>query len=352
MFDRVKQWVMHIVEMLKALLARLRARFGVVDHAIRTVGRYNDKEGNVFAAGLTYRTVLALVPIMMVAFAAAGFVLASRPDLIQTMKDAIIDAVPGELGTQLNKIMDSAIASRTTLGIVGLVAAAYTGIGWMTALRGALTQMWGGKVERNAVLSKVFDLGSFVLLGLTFLATIGISVLGGGTVLREVLSWLGLSDQGWVPGTLRIVAFVVSIAASTLLFSFILSRIPLVDLPFRRALTAGLATALIFEVVKQLAGIYFKSVIGSPAGVAFGPLLGLMVLAYLAARIILYASAWCATATVNEEFQVVEEPEPLPPVYLSPVYEAHPVPSPKTMLASVGVGALVGYLASGWRHKP
>ncbi|NMO01033.1 inner membrane protein YhjD [Gordonia sp. TBRC 11910] len=347
--DRVKQWVMHLVEVCKALLARVRARFGLIDHGMKTQERYTVEQGNVFAASLTYRTVLALVPVIMVAFAIGGYVLASRPDVIASMQQSIVNSVPGDLGTQLNKIMTSAIESRATVGVIGLLAAAFTGIGWMTALRGALTQMWGGQPERNAVLSKVFDLGMFLLLGLAFLVTVAISALGDGRLLRPILSWVGLSGEGWVPYVVKIIAYVVSISASTVLFTVVLSKIPLVDLPFRRALIPGLVVAVVFEVVKAGAGIYFSSVTSSPAGVAFGPILGLMVISYLAARILLYASAWCATAAANEELQIPDQADATPPpVRLSPVYDVHPMPDPKTVLAGVGVGAIVGYL---WRAR-
>ena len=39
--------------------------------------------------------------------------------------------------------MDSAIDSRTTVGVIGLATAAWAGLGWMANLREALSQMWG-----------------------------------------------------------------------------------------------------------------------------------------------------------------------------------------------------------------
>ena len=49
----------------------------------------------------------------------------------------------GDLGQQLVKLMDSAIESRTSVGIIGLATAAWAGLGWMANLREALSQMWG-----------------------------------------------------------------------------------------------------------------------------------------------------------------------------------------------------------------
>lgn len=332
---------------IKEFITGLRERHGWLDHLINTVLRYNDQQGNTFAAGLTFRSVLALVPVIMVAFATAGFVLASQPQLLSSLQSAILRSAPGEMGKQLSDIIDSAIESRTTVGVVGLLGAAFTGLGWMSALRMAMTQMWGGKVERNAVLSKLSDLGIFVLLGIAFAATAVISAAAGGGVLSHVLSWFHLSDEGWAPYVIQVVSIVVSLAVSTLLFAFVLSKIPLVDLPYRRAIAAGLTTAVVFEILKAVGGIYFRSVVSSPAGVAFGPILGLMVLAYLASRIILYATAWCATATVNTEFQIGDHEDcPRQPVTLEPVYEVSAVPSPKALVGAAGVGAVLGYLTA------
>lgn len=36
------------------VLDRLRARFGWLDHVVRAFTRFNDRNGSLFAAGLTY----------------------------------------------------------------------------------------------------------------------------------------------------------------------------------------------------------------------------------------------------------------------------------------------------------
>ena len=78
----------------------------------------------------------------MVGFAAGGFVLARRPDLLDEIETQIRSTVSGDLGEQLINLMDAAIASRTSVGIIGLATAAWAGLGWMANLREALSQMW------------------------------------------------------------------------------------------------------------------------------------------------------------------------------------------------------------------
>ena len=114
------------------------------DHVMRAQERYNDSKGDFYAAGITYFTIFALFPLLMVGFAAGGFVLASRPDLLDADRGRRSRrSVSGDLGHQLVQLMDSAIDSRTSVGIIGLATAAWAGLGWMANLREALSQMWG-----------------------------------------------------------------------------------------------------------------------------------------------------------------------------------------------------------------
>jgi membrane protein len=56
--------------------------------------------------------------------------------------------------------------------------------------------------------------------------------------------------------------------------------------------------------------VYLKSVLTGPAGATFGPVLGLMVFAYITARLILFATAWAATSADNLAAAPVGPPDP------------------------------------------
>src|ERR1700760_1145119 len=96
-------------------LDRLRARYAWFDHVMRAQQRYQDCKGDFYAAGITYFTIFALFPLLMVGFAAGGFVLANRPELLDSVEQSIKSSVSGDLGKQLIDLMDSAIASRTSV---------------------------------------------------------------------------------------------------------------------------------------------------------------------------------------------------------------------------------------------
>ena len=86
---------------------------------------------------------------------------------------------------------------------------------------------------------------------------------------------------------------------SWLLFTWMIARLPRESVSFRSSVRAGLIAAVAFEIFKLVASVYLKSVVTGPAGATFGPVLGLMVFAYITARLILFSTAWAATTPEN-----------------------------------------------------
>ena len=75
----------------------MRARYGWLDHAWRANDRFDESKGNFFAAGLTYYTIFALFPLLMVGFSVCGFLLSRRPELLASIDNKVESAVPGAL---------------------------------------------------------------------------------------------------------------------------------------------------------------------------------------------------------------------------------------------------------------
>ena len=273
--------------MMRAL-ERLRRRYPWLDHAVRAQQRYDQSQGDFYAAGITYFTVFAMFPVLMVGFAVVGFVLASRPDQLAEIDSWVKAAVPGEFGEQIISLMDAAIASRTSVGVIGLATALYVGLLWMQRLRAALSQMWGQRFPPPGFLNtKVSDVLALVAAFLASLLTIGFGVLAT-SALR-------------LAGSVRLGSLVVSILVAWLLFTVMIARLPHDPVPLRRCAGAGLLAAIGFEGFKQVGSIYLQAVLHSPAGAVFGPVLGLMVFAYMTARLVLFATAWAAEGGAETE---------------------------------------------------
>jgi len=261
-------------------LERLRSRYPWLDHVIRAQQRYNTAQGDIYAAGITYLTIFALFPILMVGFAVVGFVLASRPDLLAELDSQVKAAVSGELAPQLLSLMDAAIKSRTSVGLIGLGVALWAGLSWMSNLRSALSYMWGQPHTKMPFLrTKAADLAALLWAFIASLATIGL------TALPSVLS---------LKGPLRAVSLLISLLVSWLLFSWVIARLPRQPVSLRSATRAGLLAAVGFEIFKQLGSVYLEKVLHGPAGAVFGPVLGLMVFAYITTRLVLFSTTWAA----------------------------------------------------------
>ncbi len=79
---------------VRAIVARLRSRHEWLDHLARASARYHERHGNHFAAAVTFFTVLAAVPLLMIAFAAAGYVLFFSKSLLAELEAALAAALP------------------------------------------------------------------------------------------------------------------------------------------------------------------------------------------------------------------------------------------------------------------
>ena len=181
---------------------QLRDRHGWLDHLVRAGARYSKRHGNDYAAAVTYFSVLSLVPITMVAFAAAGFALRARPGAVDRLKDEITGAWPGALGDTLNSVINQAISSAATVGFFGLLVALYSGIGWMTNLRTALSEQWGQVPTPPPIVKRVlFDLAALLGLGLALAVTFAVTGLLSGFA-GTVLTFLGLAQRPGAEGLL------------------------------------------------------------------------------------------------------------------------------------------------------
>jgi membrane protein len=218
--------------------------------------------------------------------------------------------VSGDLGHQLVELIEAAINSRTSVGIIGLAAALWAGLGWMANLRKALTAMWEQRGEPGGLVrTKFSDLWALLSAFGALVVTVGLTVVSSSGLMRTVLGWLGLQDVPGVGVLLQIASVLASLLISWLLFTWMIARLPRVSLSLRSAARAGLMVAIGFEAFKQLGSVYLRIIMRSPAGATFGPVLGLLVFAYITARLVLFATAWAATSRENLAVAPVSPPE-------------------------------------------
>ncbi|MDT7711877.1 MAG: rane protein [Pseudonocardiales bacterium] len=314
---------------MRGIFERCRLRYPWLDHLVRAGQSYTAHHGDHYAAAITFFSVLSLVPMLMIAFATAGFVLADNPELLRRLQDQIQAAAPAGLGGTLNGVIEGAIASRRGVGIAGLLGALYSGLGWMSNLRDALTAQWRSTSGEQPpepegfLRTKVFDLLALLGLGVALVTSFALTGIGTGFA-AAVLDVIGL---GQIPGA-RLVLTGLAVAASVtgmwLVFLWVIARLPRQPVPLRRAMRAAWFGAIGFEILKQAFAIYLDSVTGSPTGQLFGPVIGLMVFAYFVSRFLLFLTAWAAVTQQPASAEAQPASPEVPPQRSSSPVEIRP----------------------------
>ncbi|BDH44178.1 inner membrane protein YhjD [Salmonella enterica subsp. enterica serovar Choleraesuis] len=286
----------------------------IIAHLLRATERFNDRLGNQFGAAITYFSFLSLIPIMMVSFAAAGFILASHPTLLQDIFNKILDNVSDPtLASTLKNTINTAVQQRTTVGLVGLLIALYSGLNWMGNLREAVRAQSRDVWERTPQdkekiwIKYLRDFVSLIGLLIALIVTLSITSIAG-SAQTLIINLLHLDHIEWLKPAWQGIGLTISIFANYLLFFWIFWRLPR-HRPRRKALIRGTFIAAIgFEIIKIIMTWTLPGLVKSPSGAAFGSVLGLMAFFYFFARLTLFCAAWIATAQYKDDPKMPGQP--------------------------------------------
>ncbi len=276
-----------------------------INHILRAVDRFNDRLGSQFGAAITYFSFLSLIPILMVSFAAVGFILASNPELLSKLIGKIVSTISDpSLAQTLENTVNTAISQRTTVGISGLLVALYSGISWMGNLREAVRaqcrDVWERDPKEKENILYVYAKNLLALTGLVIALVITIALTSvAGSAQQAIVDALGLGGITWLRPVMTAIALTISIIANYLMFLWIFWMLPKQKLNTKALLKGTLIAAIGFELIKFIMTMMLPSLAKSPSGAAFGSIIGLLAFFYFFARLTLFCAAWIATAKEN-----------------------------------------------------
>jgi membrane protein len=197
----------------------------------------------VAAAGLSYGSLLSLVPLMTVAFA----VLAAFPvfqafstDIQDFIFKNFVPAFGEQVESHLRQFVEQA-KGLTSLGVLFLILAALL---LMAEIERALNDIWHVRRRRRALSSflvywAVLSLGP-VLIGVSLAIT---------SYLVSLPLFSHTAGLSWV---LRAMPFVLSTLAFTLLYTVVPNR----NVPLRHALVGAVVAAMLFELANRAFAFY------------------------------------------------------------------------------------------------
>lgn len=346
---------------VKARIAALTAKKWVT-HVIRAVGRFNERLGTSFAAAITYFSFLALIPILMLSFSVSGFILSSHPDLLNGLREGISKQIPGASGglsDTIGKVLDKAVSARLSVGIVGLVVALYSGIGWMGNVRSAVQAQWRPDFDADQEMAKdsflknlLRNLGSLAGLGLAIVVSLSLTA-SGAWAQKLVLGWLGLDDVAILKPVFTIVPILLAMAADVLIFMWVYTILPPRDMKgTRKALVRGsIIAAVAFEILKFALTFLLPKLTTSATAQVFGSIIGLLLFFNLTATMVLFVAAWISTADGGPQSKAAGSaisPESGESVDAAPAVRLDEGIWKPKVTGLLGVGALLGW---GWARR-
>lgn len=288
--------VKELGEAAKAALQWARQRSSFVDHLVRALEHYSRSASGQAAGAITYFSFLSFFPMVALGFAALGYLGRVRPGTLNDVLSVVSGYLPGLVGTgagqiNLNNIAGAA-AGATAFGLVGLL---YSGLGWVSAFRGALQRVWGTQSPPgNFITRKLADVLVLLAFGVAVLASVAVSSLVTSAT-DLLLGAIGLQNSlaaGWV---LRGLALLVAIGTDMVVLLVMFDRLPGRRVRWRTSATGALLGAVLLEILK-LAGTYIiarttrNAVYGT-----FAVVVGLLVWLNLVSRVVLLSACWAVT---------------------------------------------------------
>jgi membrane protein len=254
----------------------------------------------------------------------------------------VAEAVPAAAADVAVPLVDAAVDQRDSVTGIGLAAAVWAGIWWMSNMREAVSAQWclpplGPASARRVLL----DLTALLGLAAALLGSAAGTVIATGAV-EGLVGALGLRGS-WAGVLVGSTGSVLGVGANWVVLLWILARLPREPRPWREVRGAALVGAVGVGVLELSLTTFLGSVTDTPGGAVFGSLLGVLLFVYLVSRFVLLLAAWTATARPVPAPTAVR-PSPAPP---------GPVAGPRPgLLAALLSGVVVGLVLRRGRDRP
>lgn len=243
------------------------------------------------AAAVSYYSLLALAPIVLVSVALAALVF--EREAVEGQVVAEMRGLVGESGAEVIQTVLRSASSPVkntfslVIGIITLFVGATT---VFVQVQDAMNRIWDVEAKpkqsawwsffRERLMSLAMVLGIGFLLLVSLLASAALAALG---------AWAGSSFQG-SPLVLGGIEAVLSLGVITLLFAMIFKWLPDAKVAWRNVWFGAMTTAVLFTLGKYLIGLYLgRASVGSAYGAA-GSVVVMLVWVYYASLIVFFGA--------------------------------------------------------------
>lgn len=239
--------------MWNRMVAAGRGAAQAVQEATKSFGR--DRGGRM-AAAVSYRTMFALTPLLLIAVSVFGLVIGGSDAARATIMETVEGLVGPSIAGALDMFMISASDTSGTAALVGFALFVWTASTLFMEVQNGLNDIFGVPYEATAGI-----IGFIKKRGLGFVWAIGLGLLTVAVwLLNVVWGWLGDLFPPTFEPVHRLLAWMtplVSLALFPIIFAVSFKTLTAVSIRWRAAWKGGFFTALVFVLTAFGARVYF-----------------------------------------------------------------------------------------------
>ncbi len=241
---------------------------------LAVVRKYSDDKAGNLAALVAYYAFFSLFPLLLVFVTVLGFVLSGDPSALDSVRSSVLGHFP-VIG---DTIQSDGLTGNALALVVGIAASLWAGLGITQAATQAFDQVWAVPIKKrpNFLAARLRGVLLLLAIGGLFLVASAASGLVSGGLGGRLLLPVGIASSI----LLNFGVFMVS-------FKMLCSADP----GWRSLLPGAVLTALVWEALQVLGGVYIDHIKDSnDVYGAFALVIGVLAWLYLGSKLTLYCA--------------------------------------------------------------
>jgi YihY family inner membrane protein len=237
------------------------------------VKKFGDDQAGSLAALVAYYAFFSLFPLLLVFVTVLGFVLSGDPSAQKSVENSVLGQFP-IIGGRIGALHGNGFALA-----IGVITSLLAGLGVTGAAQNAFNRVWAVpfKHRPNFIQSKLRGLFLLLFLGALFMVATAAS---------------GLASGGLGGPLLKVAAFILSLVINVALFTASFKLLTSAELEPRSLLPGAVFSAVAWEVLQTLGGLYIHHVVSKASNTygTFALVIGVLAWLHLGAQLTLYGA--------------------------------------------------------------
>jgi membrane protein len=255
-------------------LDRFQQRHPALAIPLAVQKKFSDDQAGNLASLVAYYAFFSLFPLLLVFVTVLGFVLSGDPSALHSVKSSVLGRFP-VIGSA---IQGDALSGSALALVIGIAASLWAGLGITQAVTQAFDRVWAVPMKERPSFLAGRIRGIVLLLA-----------LGGLFLVASAAS--GLVSAGLGGAGLLIAGVVISIVLNFALFIVSFKLLCSADLSWRTLVPGAVLTAVVWEVLQVLGGVYIDHIKRSNNVYGtFALVIGVLAWLHLGAQLTLYCA--------------------------------------------------------------